>query len=254
GPAGGAGGGGGGGGAGLGSRTCRNNAPPLIRRVSKLAGIVHEALERTDIPMWICQHKLKLVPPQPTFAHFRHMLRTRRPALVFGSFAVASQLAFVDEHHGTARSACPVGEAEALVKVTGRKVWFVDANVHSVRAPLASLAESRLHKRSPQALPPPVRSDIQFGQVTLQASAPDGGTEAEHGQPVWPVPGKQDQRVTVLEKLPHPVCQFSWRRRRLIELPVEVVKQPPHRASIIKVGKADKVRHLSSHHGSCLHR
>src|SRR5260221_7279651 len=133
--------------------------------------------------------------------------------------------------------------------MTGGKVRFVDANVHGVRAPLAGLTESRLHERSPQALPPPGRSDIEFRQVTLKAGAPDGGPEAEHGQPVWPVPGKQDQRVAAAQELPHPVCQCGSRRRRLIELPVEVVEQPPNRASIIKARTADKVLHGSSHHG-----
>src|ERR1035438_9307918 len=86
--------------------------------------------------------------------------------------AAASQLPFVDKHHGTVRSSRPVGEAQALVQMAGRKVRFVDANVHAVRAPLAGLAESCLHQRSPQALCPPGRSDIEFREVTLLASAP----------------------------------------------------------------------------------
>jgi len=129
-------------------------------------------------------------------------------------------------------------------------VRFIDADVHGVRAPLAGLAESRLHERSPQALPPPGRGDVQFGQVTLLAGAPDGGAEAEHGHPVWPVAGQQDQRVAAGEELPHPVRQGRCRRRRLIEFPVEVVEQPRYRASVIRVCKADEVRHESSRRGS----
>jgi hypothetical protein len=128
-------------------------------------------------------------------------------------------------------------------------VRFVDADVHGVRAPLAGLAKSRLHDRSPQALPPPGRSDIQLGQVTLLAGAPDGGAEAEHGHPVRPAAGQQDQRVTAAKELPHPVCQCRCRRRRLTELPVEVIEQPPYRVSIIRLRNPDEVRHESSRRG-----
>jgi hypothetical protein len=57
-------------------------------------------------------------------------------------------LTFVDVHHGTV-SSCPVGEAEALVESAGGDVWFVDTDVHRVRAAAAGFAKYRLHERPP---------------------------------------------------------------------------------------------------------
>src|SRR5215467_973448 len=109
------------------------------------------------------------------------------------------QLAFVDVHNGTVFSR-PVGETEALIQPAGGQVRLVDTDVHGVGASAAGLTQRRFHERPPQALPPAGRGDIQLREVTLQASAPDGSAEAEHGQAVWPVSGQQDQRVAALKE------------------------------------------------------
>jgi len=69
----------------------------------------------------------------------REKLGSRRPG------ELELQVAFVDVHH-RAVAALPVGEAEALIKTAGGKVWLVDADVHGVRTAVAGLAESRLHQ------------------------------------------------------------------------------------------------------------
>jgi hypothetical protein len=165
-----------------------------------------------------------------------------RSRMITGS---ALQLAFVDVHHGAIFSR-PVGEAEALIQTAGGQVRLVDTDVHRVGTPVAGLAQGRLHERPSQALPPAGRSDIQLCQVTLQAGAPDGGAEAEHGQPVWAVPGQQDQRVAALKEPQYPFCQCRRLGRRLIEFPVEVVEQPPGHGSIVRARNADRVVHESS--------
>src|SRR5215469_3349800 len=108
------------------------------------------------------------------------------------------EIEFVDIHQGTI-SSCPVGEAEALVEPAGRKVGLVDSDVHGVRAPVASLAKSRLHECASQTPPPLGGDDVQLRQVALQASAPDGGTETKHGQPIWCVTGEQNDSVAAVE-------------------------------------------------------
>src|SRR5487761_1126024 len=113
------------------------------------------------------------------------------------------QLALVDVHQG-AVSAGPVREPEALVQAASGEVGFVDTDVHGVRAPVACLAQGRLHECPAEPLPTQGCCDVQFGQVALKAIAPDRRAEAEHGQAVWAVTGEQDERVAAVEELPDP--------------------------------------------------
>jgi AcrR family transcriptional regulator len=166
-------------------------------------------------------------------------------AQLTGLIHIPLQIAFVDVHQRTV-AARPVREAEALVQAAGGEVRLVDADVHRVRAPVTGLAKGRLHEGPPQPLPPPGRGDVQFGQVALQAGAPDRPAEAEHCQAIRPGSGEQDERVAGVEELPDPFRQRIGWRGRLVEFPVKGVEQLPDGGSVIAVRKANVGCHESS--------
>ena len=71
----------------------------------------------------------------------------------------------------------------------------------------------------------------------IEAAAPERTSEPEHGEPIWAIPGHQDDGVVALEELAEAIRED--RGRGYFELVVEVVEQPPHRVEVSGLGTAN---------------
>jgi hypothetical protein len=103
-------------------------------------------------------------------------------------------------------------------------VWFVDADLHPVRAPVAGLLQGRFQECTTEAVAASCGYDVQLGEVALEAVAPDRLAKTKNREPVGRVADEQDDSVSTLQQVRDSLRECLDRRCRLLELAVEVVQ------------------------------
>jgi hypothetical protein len=80
------------------------------------------------------------------------------------------------------------------------------------------------------------RSDIEFGEVALEAAAPDCRPEPQYREPVRTVADNEHNGLVARDQADNPFGELSNRRRWLVELTVELEKQPRDDDAIVDSG------------------
>lgn len=106
--------------------------------------------------------------------------------------AFSSEISLIHVHHWAIATVDPVGEAEAFIETTDAHIGFVDANVHGDCTHRLGLVHRCVHRRSPEPLTPAFWSDVTLSEITLEATGPKGGPQAEKGEAVWTLPCDED--------------------------------------------------------------